>query len=234
MGRRWRIETALSGLMREAGIASLDHLITVLVAGREPKLADEVVEALLNNETSFFRDRPTFDALLKGALPRLHKARENQRKISIWSAGCSTGQELYSLAMSFAEDRSRWRGWNIELVGTDVSGSAIQRAREGVYSQFEVQRGLSVLQMMRWFTDEEGSSGGSRSRSAAWSASTCTISLRRLRDGNSTSSCAAMSFSISRPPFVKPCSRISPRPAPPTATWFLGRERPSWVSGAIS
>jgi chemotaxis protein methyltransferase CheR len=156
MGRRWRIETALSGLMREAGIASLDHLITVLVAGREPKLADEVVEALLNNETSFFRDRPTFDALLKGALPRLHKARENQRKISIWSAGCSTGQELYSLAMSFAEDRSRWRGWNIELVGTDVSGSAIQRAREGVYSQFEVQRGLSVLQMMRWFTDEEG------------------------------------------------------------------------------
>jgi chemotaxis protein methyltransferase CheR len=156
MSRRWRIETALSGLMRDRGIASLDHLITVLVAGRERTLSDEVVEALLNNETFFFRDRPAFDLLLKGVLPRLQKAREHERRISIWCAGCSTGQEVYSLAMSIVEDKARWQGWKVELLGTDVSRSAVERAREGLYSQFEVQRGLSVLQMMRWFTDEEG------------------------------------------------------------------------------
>ena len=87
MSRRWRIETALGGLMRDRGIASLDHLITVLVAGREPNLAAEVVEALLNNETFFFRDRPAFDLLMKGALPRLYKSREREKRISIWCAG---------------------------------------------------------------------------------------------------------------------------------------------------
>jgi chemotaxis protein methyltransferase CheR len=115
-----------------------------------------VVDALLNNETFFFRDRPAFDLLIKGALPRLYKTREKEKRISIWCAGCSTGQEVYSLAMSFAEDKARWQGWKIDILGTDVSRSAVERARQGLYSQFEVQRGLSVLQMMRWFADEEG------------------------------------------------------------------------------
>jgi chemotaxis protein methyltransferase CheR len=156
MSRRWRIETALGGLMRERDIGSLDQLIARLVAGTELGLVDQVVEALLNNETFFFRDRPAFDLLLRGALPRLHRAREAEKRLSIWCAGCSTGQEVYSLAMSFAEDRSRWAGWRIDILGTDISGAAIAQAREGRYSQFEVQRGLSVLQMMRCFTDEEG------------------------------------------------------------------------------
>jgi chemotaxis protein methyltransferase CheR len=156
MSRRWRIETALGGLMRDRGISSLDQLITVLVTGREPLLAGEVVDALLNNETFFFRDRAAFDLVLKGVLPRLQRAREAEKKISIWCAGCSTGQEAYSLAMSFLDERMRWQGWKIDILATDVSRTAVERAREGVYSQFEVQRGLSVLQMMRWFTDEEG------------------------------------------------------------------------------
>jgi len=156
MSRRWRIETALGGLMRDRGITTLDALIARLISGSELGLVDRVVEALLNNETFFFRDRPAFDLLLKGALPRLHKAREAERRLSIWCAGCSTGQEVYSLAMSFAEDKARWAGWRIDILGTDISAAAIAQAREGVYSQFEVQRGLSVLQMMRCFTDEEG------------------------------------------------------------------------------
>lgn len=156
MSRRWRIETALGGLMRDRGIASLDQLITALVAGREPWLAGEVVDALLNNETFFFRDRAAFDLVLKSVLPSLQRAREAEKRISIWCAGCSTGQEAYSLAMSFLDDRVRWQGWTIDILATDVSRTAVERAREGVYSQFEVQRGLSVLQMMRWFTDEEG------------------------------------------------------------------------------
>jgi chemotaxis protein methyltransferase CheR len=156
MSRRWRIETALKGLMRERGIDTLDQLIATLVAGREPSLSDRVVEALLNNETYFFRDRAPFDLLLNSVLPRLQRLRQKEKKLSIWCAGCSSGQEVYSLAMSFAEDRLRWDGWKVDLLGTDVSRSAIDRAREGLYTQFEVQRGLSVMQMMRWFSEEAG------------------------------------------------------------------------------
>ena len=156
ISRRWRIETALKSLMRERGIATLDQLIATLVAGREPALADEVVEALLNNETFFFRDRLPFDLLLKGALPRLQQARARDKRLSIWCAGCSTGQEVYSLAMSFAETKLRWYDWKIDIVGTDVSRQAVDRAREGLYSQFEVQRGLPVMQMMRWFEEAGG------------------------------------------------------------------------------
>jgi chemotaxis protein methyltransferase CheR len=155
MSRRWRIETALKSLMKDRGIATLDQLIATLVTGREPSLADDVVEALLNNETYFFRDRTPFDLLLRGALPRLAKARASEKKLSIWCAGCATGQEVYSLAMSFADDKVRWQGWKIDVLGTDVSRSAIDRARDGVYSQFEVQRGLPVMQMMRWFKEED-------------------------------------------------------------------------------
>jgi chemotaxis protein methyltransferase CheR len=157
MSRRWRIETALQSLMRERGIASLDQLVATLVARGEPALADEVVEALLNNETFFFRDRAAFDLLLGPALARLEQARARQRKLAIWCAGCSTGQEAYSLAIHFAERRSRWAGWTIDILGTDVSRAAVDRARSGVYSQFEVQRGLPVVQMMRWFHEQPGS-----------------------------------------------------------------------------
>lgn len=156
MSRRWRIETALSALLRERGIPSLDELITILVMGREPSLATQVVEALLNNETYFFRDRSPFDLLARTALPKLAQLRQSSRRLRIWSAGCSTGQETYSLAMLFAEDPVRWAGWTIDILGTDVSESAVRRAREGVYTQFEVQRGLGITQMIRWFQEGEG------------------------------------------------------------------------------
>lgn len=156
MSRRWRIETALQSLMRERQIGSLDQLVATLVAGREPALSDSVVEALLNNETYFFRDRMPFDLLLGPVLTRLERARAKERRIRIWSAGCSTGQEAYSLALTFAEQKIRWHGWTIDIVATDVSRSAIDQARGGVYSQFEVQRGLPVMQMMRWFEEAPG------------------------------------------------------------------------------
>ncbi len=157
MSRRWRIETALSSLLRERGIASLDELITILVMGKEPALSQRVVEALLNNETYFFRDRIPFDLLTKNALPALAVRRAATKRIRIWSAGCSTGQEIYSLAMLFAEDPVCWQGWTIDLLGSDVSEQAVNRARSGIYTQFEAQRGLGVMQMIRWF--EEGDDG---------------------------------------------------------------------------
>ena len=155
MSRRWRIETALSSLMRERGILTLDELITILVMGKEPSLSQLVVEALLNNETYFFRDRTPFDNLSRTALPALAERRRDTKRIRIWSAGCSTGQEVYSLAMLFAEDAVRWQGWTIDLLGSDVSETAVNRARAGVYTQFEAQRGLGVTQMIRWFSESD-------------------------------------------------------------------------------
>ncbi|WP_336511967.1 protein-glutamate O-methyltransferase CheR [Sphingomonas arenae] len=157
MSRRWRLETALSGILRERAISSIDELITILVMGREPSLATRVVEALLNNETYFFRDRLPFDLLTQQALPALAQRRAKTRRIRVWSAGCSTGQEAYSLAMLFAEQPQKWAGWTIDILGTDVSASVIDRARAGAYTQFEVQRGLGIQQMIKWF--EESAEG---------------------------------------------------------------------------
>ena len=154
--RRWRIDSALSAIMREGGFSSLDQLVARLVSNRDAQLTEQVIEALLNNETYFFRDRLPFDLLLGGPLRRIEQARSREKKLAIWCAGCSTGQEAYSLAMSFADEKARWQGWKIDIVGTDLSRSAIARAREGIYSQFEVQRGLAVMQMVRWFEEVGG------------------------------------------------------------------------------
>jgi chemotaxis protein methyltransferase CheR len=154
--RRWRLETALSALLRERGISSLDELITILVMGKEPSLSEKVVEALLNNETYFFRDRSPFDILERHALPQLMQRRAATKRIRIWSAGCSTGQETYSLAMLFAQEPEKWRGWTIDILGTDVSSACVDRARSGVYTQFEVQRGLGIAQMIKWFEEYDG------------------------------------------------------------------------------
>ena len=153
MSRRWRIETALSSLLRERNISTLDELITILVMGKEPSLSQRVVEALLNNETYFFRDRAPFDMLQRHALPELALRRQKMKRLRIWSAGCSTGQEVYSLSMLFAEEPDKWRGWTVDVLGTDVSTSCIDRARNGAYSQFEVQRGLGINQMIKWFEE---------------------------------------------------------------------------------
>ena len=153
LSRRWRIETALSALLRERGITSLDELITILVMGKEPNLSQMVVEALLNNETYFFRDRAPFDTLQRIALPELARRRAKSKRLRIWSAGCSTGQEVYSLSMLFAEQPEQWRGWTIDILGTDVSTGCVDRARNGAYSQFEVQRGLGINQMIKWFEE---------------------------------------------------------------------------------
>ncbi|MBS0503754.1 MAG: protein-glutamate O-methyltransferase CheR [Proteobacteria bacterium] len=149
--RLWRVETVLKSLMRERGIPHLEALVAALRDGRQPALADQVVEALLNNETFFFRDAQAFDLLRNGALEALRESRAHSKRLRIWCAGCSTGQEAYSLAMMFADAPARWDGWMIDITATDVSEAAIAKARGGFYSQFEIQRGLPVAAMLRWF-----------------------------------------------------------------------------------
>lgn len=149
--RSWRIDTALKSLMRDRGLGTLDQLVALLRDGRDRPLADEVVDALLNQETSFFRDAPIFDLVVEAvaaAERRGHRAR-------IWCAGCATGQEPQSLAMLFAE-RAEAGVPMPEILATDVSDLALARARAGRYTQFEIQRGLPIRQLMRWFDGEGG------------------------------------------------------------------------------
>ncbi|WP_414903010.1 CheR family methyltransferase [Sphingomonas flavalba] len=152
--RLWRVETALKPLLRERSLGSLAELVTALIGRRDERLAGLVVEALLNNETSFFRDRAVFELLATAGLDRMRTRRAAERRLSIWCAGCSTGQEAYSLAIQFAEARTRWDGWRIDLLATDISHGAVTQARDGRFSQFEIQRGLPVGQMLRWFEQD--------------------------------------------------------------------------------
>ncbi|MET0269273.1 MAG: protein-glutamate O-methyltransferase CheR [Sphingomonas sp.] len=154
-GRRWRIETALRPILKNRAIDSLDRLAGAVASGRDGSLADAVVDALLNNETSFFRDGTPFRMLDERLLPQLAEARARGRRLRIWCAGCSTGQEAYSIAMLFAAAPARWEGWTIDILGTDLSGGAIAQARAGRYSGFEIQRGLPVRDMLRWFEPDD-------------------------------------------------------------------------------
>lgn len=152
-GRQWRIDTALRPLIQARGFSSAEAFVLAIVNGRDKALADAAVEAMLNNETFFFRDHGAFRLLDEVALERLRAARTAKavRRLRIWCAGCSTGQEAYTLAMLIGSQPTRWAGWTVEILGTDVSGAAIAQARQGIYSQMEIQRGLPVQQMMRWF-----------------------------------------------------------------------------------
>ncbi len=154
--RLWRVGSALAGVYRDYGISNVDQLVCLLDDETNAELSKQVVEALLNNETYFYRDRPTFDQLPNKILPELARRRKDRKHISIWCAGCSTGQEVYSIAMALADSPERWSGWSIEILGTDISEQAVANARRGHYSQFEIQRGLAVIDMLRHF-DETGS-----------------------------------------------------------------------------
>lgn len=151
--RRWRVGTALSRVFRERGISNVDQLACMLAGPEDKVLVQEVVEALLNNETYFFRDKPTFDQLPEHILPALAERRSNKKRLQIWCAGCSTGQEVHSIAIQLAEQARKWDGWSFDILGTDISARVIAAARSGHYSQFEVQRGLSVQQMLAYFDE---------------------------------------------------------------------------------
>jgi chemotaxis protein methyltransferase CheR len=130
----------LNRLAERHGFPNVSSLIQALRCG-EAKLVSAVIEALTIRDTSFFRDQAAFHTLRNVVLPRLQRARSAQRRLSLWSAGCGTGQEPYSLAMLLA-DMPQFKDWDIEILATDVSPDAIVQARTGQYSQTEMQRGL--------------------------------------------------------------------------------------------
>jgi chemotaxis protein methyltransferase CheR len=150
--KAYMLDTRLGGLMREHGMTSLDSLASKLRAPGAEHLAAAVTEALTTNESFFFRDGKPFEHL-KRVLPRLAAARGPTHRLRVLSAACSTGQEAYSAAM-VADSLGLLS--RVEVLGTDLSGEVIRRAREGVYSQFEVQRGLPVQMLVKHFKQEGG------------------------------------------------------------------------------
>ncbi|ATQ70291.1 MULTISPECIES: CheR family methyltransferase [Methylosinus] len=144
-------ESRLAPLMLENGDIDLAELMRRIERSGDEQFLQAVIDAMTTNETFFFRDRAPFEWLRRHWLPEIMARRRDQRRLRIWSAACSTGQEPYSLAMTFEEEAERLDGWRVEILASDISETALEAARRGVYSQFEVQRGLSTARLLRHF-----------------------------------------------------------------------------------
>ncbi len=149
--KRYLVESRVMPIVRRERLSGLDELVLILQKGQSPKLAKDVIEAMTINETYFFRDKTPFDQFRNVVLPRLIAARAGEKRLRIWSAASSTGQEAYSLAMILDELGAKIPGWKVEIVGTDLSEPVLEKARKGIYSQFEVQRGLPTTHLLRHF-----------------------------------------------------------------------------------
>src|SRR5258708_14248148 len=149
--KKYLLESRLLPLARKIGVAGISELVGKMRSGGEALILD-VVEAMTTNETFFFRDKTPFDHFKETVVPELLRARAGRRAIRIWCAAASTGQEPYSLAMILKEMGAALDGWRIEIVATDLSPEVLEKSRSGLYSQFEVQRGLPIQLLVRHFT----------------------------------------------------------------------------------
>ncbi|MDO9058886.1 MAG: protein-glutamate O-methyltransferase CheR [Bradyrhizobium sp.] len=147
--KQYLVESRLIPLARRGGLSGIGELVQKLKSGVEP-LTSEVVEAMTTNETFFFRDKIPFDHLKEAVLPALVQARASRRALRIWCAASSTGQEPYSIAMCVKEFAAL-AGWRVEIVATDLSQEVLEKSKAGIYSQFEVQRGLPIQMLVKHF-----------------------------------------------------------------------------------
>ena len=148
--KQYLVESRLSPLARKAGLASLGELVAKLKSNDERLIVD-VVEAMTTNESFFYRDKIPFDHFRDEIMPALIAARGKERRIRIWCAAASTGQEPYSLAMSIRELKEKLGGWRVDMLATDLSTEVLEKAKAGLYSQFEVQRGLPIQMLVKYF-----------------------------------------------------------------------------------
>lgn len=149
--KQYLIESRLMPVARRHGHAGLAELVRAARNPGSEMLRTDIVEAMTTNETFFFRDKTPFDNFTEVMLPELLKARSNRRRLRIWCAAASTGQEPYSLAMLIEENAKKLAGWKIEIVATDISHEVLDKAKAGLYTQFEVQRGLPINYLMQYF-----------------------------------------------------------------------------------
>ena len=151
--KQYLVESRLLPLARRSNLNGIPELVQRMKGGAEP-LTSEVVEAMTTNETFFFRDKIPFDHLKDAVLPALAQARAARRALRIWCAASSTGQEPYSIAMLLKEMTALFSGWRIEIVATDLSQAVLEKSRAGLFSQFEVQRGLPIHLLVKYFAQK--------------------------------------------------------------------------------
>jgi chemotaxis protein methyltransferase CheR len=149
--KRYLVESRLAPVCQRNGMAGLPDLVRRLKSARDPALERAVIEAMATNETFFFRDKVPFDLFRDVLLPRCLAAQGATRRLRIWCAAASTGQEPYSIAMLLHEAGPRLAGWKVEIVATDIATGVLEKAKAGLYSQFEVQRGLPIGMLLRHF-----------------------------------------------------------------------------------
>jgi chemotaxis protein methyltransferase CheR len=149
--KAYLLESRLLPVARKWKLATFDDLVRLIRTKNDEAVIRDVVEAMTTNESFFFRDTKPFDQFKQICMPALMKARASSKAIRIWSAACSSGQEAYSLAMILSEMGAQLNGWKIEIIGTDLSQEILNRAKDGLYSQFEVQRGLPITLLVKYF-----------------------------------------------------------------------------------
>jgi chemotaxis protein methyltransferase CheR len=148
--KQYLVESRLMPLARKAGLTTLDELVQK-IRGGSTALGADVVEAMTTNETFFFRDKIPFDHLREAVIPELQQTRASRKSLRIWCAAASTGQEPYSIAMCLKEMSAQLAGWRIEIIGTDISPQVLEKSKSGLYTQFEVQRGLPIQLLVKYF-----------------------------------------------------------------------------------
>jgi chemotaxis protein methyltransferase CheR len=149
--KQYLVESRLVPLARRSSLPGIPELVLKMKGGAEA-LTSEVVEAMTTNETFFFRDKLPFDHLKEAVIPALVQARAARRSLRIWCAASSTGQEPYSIAMCLKEAGPKLSGWRTEIVATDLSLAVLEKSKAGIFSQFEVQRGLPIQMLVKYFT----------------------------------------------------------------------------------
>lgn len=147
------LESRLTPLARKQGFESLDDFVTKVRMSRSEPMLVEITEAMTTNESFFFRDNTPFDIFKQHVLPAVEKSKTD-KKLRIWCAAASTGQEPYSLAMILKEQWHKWKDWRIEIIGTDICTKVLDKAKKGHYSQFEVQRGLPIQMLIKYFEQD--------------------------------------------------------------------------------
>lgn len=149
--KAYLLENRLMAVARKWGMNDIEGLAATVRGGPNEELLREITEAMTTNETLFFRDQSPFEQLESVVLPRLLDVRKEQRHIRIWSAACSSGQEPYSIAMVLKQMGNVFDDWRVDIVATDISRAMLDKARAGLYTQFEVQRGLPIAMLMKYF-----------------------------------------------------------------------------------
>ncbi|MDO9459192.1 MAG: protein-glutamate O-methyltransferase CheR [Alphaproteobacteria bacterium] len=172
--KMYLVESRLLPITRKRNLPGLTELVHELRRGRDQSLTQDVVEAMTTNESFFYRDKTPFDNLRAEVLPKFLSTRKTQRQLRIWSAAASTGQEPYSIAMVLKEMAASFPGWRLDILGTDISKEVLEKARAGMYSQFEVQRGLPIQMLVKYF----------KQIGEMWQVDSSLRAMVQLREGN--------------------------------------------------